>query len=123
MRVILAACLLAQFFFSTAAAQTAHVGNAVRLMQDRRYSEAAAEFDLALTDEPNNVPLRIQYATCLFAQERNDDARRQFEMVRQRVGDSPGISYYLGILDLRANDFTVAAIQKLQPRRIQSRIR
>jgi len=35
-------------------------------------------------------------------------------MVRRHVGERPGISYYLGLLDLRANNFA-AAIAKLQP--------
>ena len=92
----------------------AHVGKAVGLMQGRLYAEAAAEFEQALAIQPDNDTVRIQYATCLFAQERNDEARKQFEMERQRLGDRPGLIYYLGRLDLRANDFE-AAIKKLVP--------
>jgi tetratricopeptide (TPR) repeat protein len=92
----------------------AHVGKAVRLMQDRRYGEAAAEFERALAIEPNDDIVRIQFATCLFAEEHNADARKQFEIARQRLGDRPGLNYYLGRLDLRANDFA-AAIKKLAP--------
>ena len=92
----------------------AHVGAAVRLLQDRRYSDAAAEFERALAIQPNDDAVRIQYATCLFVQERDDEARRQFEIERRRLGDKPGLTYYLGRLDLRANDFN-AAIDKLAP--------
>ncbi len=92
----------------------AHVGKAVRLMQDRRFGEAAAEFEQALAADPNNDAVRIQYATCLFAQERNGEARKQFEIERRRLGDLPGLNYYLGRLDLRDSDFT-SAIQKLAP--------
>jgi tetratricopeptide (TPR) repeat protein len=91
-----------------------HVGRAVRLMQSRLYGEAAAEFEKALAIQPDNDTVRIQYATCLFAQERNGDARKQFEIERQRLGDLPGLTYYLGRLDLRANDFE-SAIKKLAP--------
>ena len=112
MRMVLAALLVA--VFPVMAQSSAHVGNAVRLMQDRHYGDATKEFELALAADPNNDPLRIQYATCLYAQERDDDARKQFEMVRRHVGERPGISYYLGLLDLRANNFA-AAIAKLQP--------
>jgi tetratricopeptide (TPR) repeat protein len=58
--------------------------------------------------------VRIQYATCLFEQERNDEARKQFEIERQRKGEWPGLNYYLGRLDLRANDFA-SAIKRLAP--------
>lgn len=91
-----------------------HVGKAVRLMQDRQYPEAAAEFEQALAIAPNDDNLRIQYATCLFAAERNEDARKQFEIERQRQGEWPGLNYYLGRLDLRANDYA-SAIKRLTP--------
>ena len=91
-----------------------HMGKAVRLMQDRQYSEAAAEFERALAIDPKDDTVRIEYATCLFAAERNEDARKQFEIETQRLGERPGLDYYLGQLDLRANDFG-AAIRKLAP--------
>ena len=91
-----------------------HVGKAVRLMEDRQFSEAAAEFEQALAADPNNDTVRIQYATCLFAQQRDDEARKQFEMERQRLGDLPGLNYYLGRLDLRAKQYA-SAIKKLAP--------
>jgi tetratricopeptide (TPR) repeat protein len=83
-------------------------------MQDRRFSEAAAEFEKALAADPNSDSVRIQYATCLFAQERDEEARKQFEIERQKLGDRPGLNYYLGRLDLRANQFA-SAIKKLAP--------
>ena len=92
----------------------AHLGKAVRLMQSRLYGDAAAEFEQALAIHPDNDAVRIQYATCLFAQERNAEAQKQFEIVRQRLGDLPGLTYYLGRLDLRANDFA-SAIKRLAP--------
>jgi tetratricopeptide (TPR) repeat protein len=121
MRAVLAACVVLLLETHGATAQpparsdaASHVGKAVRLMQDRLFSEAATEFEQALASDPNNDVVRIQYATCLFAQERNDEARKQFEIERQKLGDRPGLSYYLGRLDLRANDFT-SAIRRLAP--------
>jgi len=121
MRAVLAACIVLLLATCGATAQppargdgASHVGKAVQLMQDRRFSEAAGEFEQALASDPNDDVVRIQYATCLFAQERNDEARKQFEIERQRLGDRNGLSYYLGRLDLRANDFT-SAIKKLAP--------
>jgi tetratricopeptide (TPR) repeat protein len=121
MRAALAACIVLLLETPGAPAQTpartdavSHTGKAVRLMQDRLFAEAAAEFELALAADPNNDDVRVQYATCLFAEERNDEARKQFEILRQRLGDGPGLNYYLGRLDLRAGDFT-SAIKKLAP--------
>lgn len=120
-RVVLAAGMVLLAGTRGTAAQPAaragaasHVGKAVRLMQDRLLSEAVAEFEQALAIDPNNDVARIQYATCLFAEESNDQARKQFEIARQRLGDRPGLNYYLGRLDLRANDFA-SAIKKLAP--------
>jgi Flp pilus assembly protein TadD len=121
MRSVPAACVVMLLETLGATAQpparkdaSSHVGKAVRLMQDRLYSEAAAEFEQALAIDPNNDEVRIRYATCLFAQQRNVEARKQFEIEGQRLGDRPGLTYYLGRLDLRANDFT-SAIKKLAP--------
>ena len=97
-----------------ATAATAYAGKAVRLMEERHFSEAAVEFEHALAANPGDDNLRIQYATCLFAQERNDDARSQFEILRQRRGDWPGLEYYLGLLDSRSGDYT-SSIRRLQP--------
>jgi tetratricopeptide (TPR) repeat protein len=121
MRAVLAACVVVLLATRGATAQppargdaTAHVGKAVRLMEGRLISEAAAEFEQALAIDPKNDVVRIQYATCLFAQERNDEARIQFEIERRRLGDRPGLNYYLGRLDLRASDFA-SAIKRLAP--------
>jgi tetratricopeptide (TPR) repeat protein len=121
MRALLAASIvllfpirqaMAQPLASTAAAS--HLGKAVQLMQRSLFKDAEAEFAQALAIDPDNDAARIQYATCLFVQQRDDEARKQFEIERQRLGDRPGLNYYLGRLDLRANDFR-SAIKKLSP--------
>jgi tetratricopeptide (TPR) repeat protein len=118
MRACVALLLLTQLAAgqgTTLSAQVAaHAGSATRLMQDRLYGDAAAEFEKALAIDPNNDGVRIQYATCLFAQERNDDARKQFEIERRRLGDREGLIYFLGLLDIRSENFT-EAIRRLQP--------
>ncbi len=121
MRAVLAACIVLLTGIRGASAQplariaaASHVGKAIRLMQERMFNEAAAEFEQALAADPNNDTVRIQYGTCLFAQERDDEARKQFEIERQRLGDRPGLNYYLGRLDLRANQFD-SAIKRLAP--------
>lgn len=93
---------------------SAHTGKAVRLMQSRQYADASVEFEAAVAADPNDDNVRIQYAICLFAAERNDDARRQFEILRQHRGEWPGLQYYLGMLDFRADNFT-SAIERLKP--------
>jgi Flp pilus assembly protein TadD len=106
--------LCCALFVGIAFAQTAvHLGKATQLMQDRLFVAAGAEFEIALKEDPGNSAVRLQYATCLFAQGRNDEARQQFETVRRQAGDSPGVNYYLGRLDLLGGDFA-GAIQKLR---------
>jgi Flp pilus assembly protein TadD len=120
MRAAVTACTAAfialaiQAQVNTRSDASPHVGKAVQLMERRQFSEAAAEFEQALAADPNNDVVRLEYATCLFALERDTEARKQFEIERQRLGDKPGLNYYLGRLDLRANDFA-AAIKKLAP--------
>jgi Flp pilus assembly protein TadD len=91
-----------------------HIGRAARLMQDRLFEQAGAEFELALKADPRNADVRFQYGTCLFAQGRNDEARREFEAVEKQQGSSPTLNYYLGRLDLLNNDFK-SAIARLRP--------
>lgn len=99
---------------SAAAASTAYAGKAIRLMQERNYRDAAVEFENALAASPNDDDLRVQYAVCLFEQHRDGDARAQFEILRRKKGEWPGLNYYLGILDYRVNDFD-STIRRLQP--------
>jgi tetratricopeptide (TPR) repeat protein len=92
----------------------AHAGTAIRLMQELRFAEADREFALAVAADPENDDLRVRYATCLFAEERNVDARREFEALVRRGGSRAGLEFYLGLLDLRQND-NASAIRRLQP--------
>ena len=51
---------------------------------------------------------RFPLAVALFELKRPDDARREFEAVRKEIGDHPNVDYYLGRLDLQAQNFAGA---------------
>jgi tetratricopeptide (TPR) repeat protein len=95
------------------ASADASLGKANRLMQQQRYEEAAAEFEHALAVQPDLKLARYDYAVCLFAVGRNDDARREFERLVKEVGPSPESSYYLGRIALLGGDSN-GAIRELK---------
>lgn len=90
----------------------AHLSKGTQLMHDQLYEAAAKEFEQAVALEPNNAGAHFEYAVCLLALGRNDDARSQFEQSEKLKGPSHYITYYLGRLDLLANDYP-SAIKKL----------
>jgi hypothetical protein len=89
MRAVLAACIVLLLDARSAASRRpARRGIARR---QSRPADAGPAFQRSrgrvragACRDPNNDEVRIQYATCLFAQERNDEARKQFEIERQR---------------------------------------
>jgi tetratricopeptide (TPR) repeat protein len=85
-----------------------YLGNASRLMQRQLYAEAAGEFEHALAIDPNLKLARYQYAICLFAIGRNDNAKTEFERLRTETGPAREIGYYLGRLALLSGDATTA---------------
>ncbi len=100
------------FSQSGQASVEAHVGRGTRLMQDNLFEAAAAEFEQAVAANPQDPRAHFQFAVCLLALGRNDEARRQFEQVQKLAGDSRYLEYYLGRLDLLSNDYG-AAIRRL----------
>ena len=90
----------------------AHLSKGTQLMQDNLFEAAAAEFKLAVTLNAADPRAHLKLAACLLSLGRNDEARHEFEQVRKLAGDSPYITYYLGRLDLLANDYA-SAIQRL----------
>jgi len=112
MKILL--CILCLSLQAWSQGAATHAAKAARLMEDRLFGDAGAEFEQAIAADPSNNALRLQYATCLFAQGHNAEARQQFEEVKNRLGDSPAVNYYLGRLDLLDNNYS-AAIQKLRP--------
>lgn len=90
----------------------AHLGKGTQLMQDQLFEAAATEFEQALVVNPADPRAHFQFAVCLLALGRNDDARSQFEQVRKLAGESSFVTYYLGRLDLLSNNYA-SAIQRL----------
>lgn len=102
----------ASFAQSGQAAVEAHSGRGTQLMQDNLFEAAAGEFEQAVAANPKDPRAHFQFAVCLLALGRNDEARRQFDQVQKLAGDSPYLEYYLGRLDLLSNDYA-SAIKRL----------
>jgi len=90
----------------------AHVSKGSQLMHQQMYEAAAKEFEEALALDPKDAAAHFEYGVCLLAQGQNDDARKQFEEVTKLKGPSRYVTYYLGRLDLLANDYP-SAIKRL----------
>ena len=90
----------------------AHLAKGTQLMQDQLFEAAASEFEQAVAINTADPRAHLKLAVCLLSLGRNDEARSQFEQVQKLAGESPYITYYLGRLDLLANDYS-AAIMKL----------
>jgi Flp pilus assembly protein TadD len=90
----------------------AHLSRGAQLMQERLFEAAASDFEQALAVNPSDPRAHFQFAVCLLALGRNDEARSHFEQVRKLAGESPYVTYYLGRLDLLSNDYA-SAIQRL----------
>ena len=91
----------------------AHLGAGYEDLKNNRYEAAASEFRSALALNPKLVlQARFPLAVSLFELHKNEDSRREFEVVRQAVGDHPNVEYYLGRLDLTDGKLD-AAIQEL----------
>lgn len=86
----------------------AHISRGTQLMHEQLFEEAAAEFEEALKINPADPRARFQLAVCLLSTGRNAEARREFEQVRKLAGESPYVTYYLGRIDLLANDYASA---------------
>jgi Flp pilus assembly protein TadD len=87
----------------------AYLGRGYDALRQDRYEAAANEFRAALRLDPTLVMrARFPLAVALFEMKQSDEARREFEAVRREVGEHPNISYYLGRLDLMADDFAGA---------------
>lgn len=90
----------------------AHLGHGTQLMHDNLFEAAAGEFEQAVAANPKDPRAHFQFAVCLLALGRNDEARHQFDQVQKLAGDSPYLEYYLGRLDLLSNDYA-SAIHRL----------
>lgn len=81
-------------------------------MQDQLFEAAASELEQALALNAADPKAHFEFAVCLLSLGRNDEARRQFEQVQKLAGESRYVTYYVGRLDLLANDYP-SAIKRL----------
>jgi len=87
-----------------------HLSRGYEALKQDRYEVAVTEFRAALELDPKLVlRARFPLAVALFEMHQADQARREFQMVRQEVGDHPNLLYYLGRLDLEEQNFSAAA--------------
>lgn len=89
-----------------------HLSRGVQLMQEELFEAAAGEFEQAVALNAADPKPHLEFAICLLSLGRNDEARRQFEQVQKLAGESRYVTYYLGRLDLLANDYA-SAIKRL----------
>jgi Tfp pilus assembly protein PilF len=90
-----------------------HVGKGYELVKDRRYTEAAKEFQAALTLKPRLVRVRYQLAVCWFNVVQLKQSRDEFERVRRETGGDASVAYYLGRIDLLEGN-TASTIRELK---------
>jgi len=94
------------------AAEEAHLSHGSQLLQQQLYEEAAKEFEEAVAQDPKDPRAHMQLGVALMSLGRDDEARKQFEQVHVQGAASRYVTYYLGRLDLLANDYP-SAIGKL----------
>ena len=91
----------------------AHLGAGYAALKNDRYPEAVREFRAALAFDPKlAMRARFPLAVALFESQQLSEARKEFETARAEAGDVPSVMYYLGRLDLLADDFD-GAVQDL----------
>lgn len=84
----------------------AHLGKAYDALKQEQYELAVGEFRAALQLDPTlGERARFPLAVALFEMHQTAEARREFESLRHALGDHPNILYYMGRLDLDANDY------------------
>jgi tetratricopeptide (TPR) repeat protein len=83
-----------------------HLGNGYEALKQEQYERAEKEFRAALSIDPSLVMrARFPLAVALFEEHKFPESRQEFEAVRQVTGEQPGISYYLGRLDLEERNY------------------
>lgn len=107
--MLMAGAALAQ---TAPATQEAHLSRGAQRMQQHLYEEAAKEFGDAVAQDPKDPRAHLQLGVALMSLGRNDEARKQFEQVHLQGSGSRYVTYYLGRLDLLANDYA-SAVRKL----------
>ncbi len=79
----------------------AHVGRGYDALKDDNFTVAASEFRSALKLDPKlTLRARFPLGVALFEMKQLDEARTEFETVRDEFSDYPSASYYLGRIDI-----------------------
>jgi tetratricopeptide (TPR) repeat protein len=91
----------------------AHLGAGYAAIKNDRYPEAIREFRAALALDPKlAMRARFPLAVALFESQQLTEARQEFDAVRADAGNLPSVTYYLGRLDLQAENLD-GAIREL----------
>jgi len=77
-----------------------HIGKGYKSVKDRRFTEAAGEFQAALDLNPHLDRIRYQLAVCWFNVNQLKRSREEFERLRREAGGEASVAYYLGRIDL-----------------------
>src|SRR5262249_18953403 len=101
-------CLVAYAQTSNRTAQT-HVGLGYEALKRDQYEEAANEFRAALALDPSlGLRARFPLGVALCEAHKLEEARKEFEAVRETTGEHPNVSYYLGRLDIDERNYPAA---------------
>ncbi len=92
----------------------AHIGKGYQYIENRRYAEAAQEFQAALSLNPHLIQARYQLGICEFALGRLKEARAEFNQVEKEAPGNPQIAYYLGRIDLKEENYQQAIHELLK---------
>lgn len=94
----------------------ARLGAGLKLFGLERYSDAAKEFNLALSADPTLLNARYHLALAYFNERRFDDARQQFVKLEATGFRPRWVIYYLGRLDLERghNDDAIRRFESLR---------
>jgi tetratricopeptide (TPR) repeat protein len=91
-----------------------HLGNGYEALKREQNEVAEREFRAALAIDPELVMrARFPLAVALFEQHKSAESRHEFETVRRTAGETPGVLYYLGRLDLEEHSYK-SAIENLK---------
>ena len=75
-----------------------HANRGVALLEQFRFTEAAAEFEAVVVLEPNSVPGLVNLGIAYFNQRDLDRARMTLERAKALAPDDPHVNYNLGLI-------------------------
>lgn len=96
--------------------EESHTDRAYKLAQEKKFDEAAAEFQQAIKENPKDIKARTGFATVLLGQNKPADAAEQYRALADIVPQSPEYRFDLGValLQARKNDEAVEAFKRAE---------